>query len=157
VRITSGGLEQERFELVVGAVDLVDQQDGPVPGAHRGQQWAFQEEFRAEQLVDGVFVGHLVFRQGADVQQLPGVVPFVERLARVDAFVALQPDELAAEHRRDHLGQLGLAYADLALQQERPVQGQRHEQRRGQPAVSQITAVPQGFAQFADGLGVVHA
>ena len=46
-----------------------------------------------------------------DVQQLAGVVPLVHRLVGVDALVALQPDQLAAEHRGERLGDLGLADA----------------------------------------------
>ena len=39
-------------------------------------------------------------RHRADLQHLTGVVPLVERLVGVDALVALQPDQLAPEHRR---------------------------------------------------------
>ena len=50
-------LQQERLELVVGPVDLVDEQDRPVAGADRLEQRPLEQELRAEQLVDrGVVV-----------------------------------------------------------------------------------------------------
>ena len=50
-------LEQERLELVVGPVHLVDQQHRLVTGADRFQQRPLQQELRAEQLVDRVRIG----------------------------------------------------------------------------------------------------
>src|SRR5271165_6508544 len=41
-------LEQEGLELVVGPVDLVDQQYGPIAGPDRLEQRPFQQELRAE-------------------------------------------------------------------------------------------------------------
>ena len=101
-------LEQERLELVVRAVHLVDQQHRPVAGPDRLQQRPLQQELGAEQLVDRLFSHRLVLGQRPDLQHLPGVVPLVQRLAGVDALVALEPDELAAEDRGEHLGHLPL-------------------------------------------------
>jgi hypothetical protein len=86
-----------------------------------------------------------VLRQRPDLQHLPGIVPLVQRLIGVDALVALQPDQPPAEDLRQHLGDLGLADADLALQQDGALQRQRDEQRRRQAAISQVTALPQGL------------
>ena len=66
-----------------------------------------------------IATGHLVLRQSADLQHLPGVVPLIQRLVGVDAFVTLQPDELAPEDAGEHLGRLGLAHPDLAFEQDR--------------------------------------
>ena len=57
-------LEQERLELVVGPVDLVDQQHRPVAGAHRLEQRPLEQELRAEQLVDRLVVGESGARTG---------------------------------------------------------------------------------------------
>ena len=43
-------LQQEGLELVVGAVDLVDQQHGARPGAQRVQQGPLQQELRPVQV-----------------------------------------------------------------------------------------------------------
>ena len=54
-----------------------------------------------------------------DLDHLPRVVPFVDRGRDVEPFVALQPDELPAERLREHLGDLGLADARLAFEEQR--------------------------------------
>ena len=54
-----------------------------------------------------------------DAQQLARVVPLVERLAGVDALVALQPVQRRVQHAGQRLGRLRLADARLALQQQR--------------------------------------
>ena len=90
-------------------------------------------------------------------EHLPGVVPLVERLVGVDALVALQPDQPPAEHRGEDLGDLGLADADLALEQDRAAQRQRDEQRGGQPAVGEVAAAAQQLGQLGDGRRAVGA
>ena len=99
----------------------------------------------------------LGLRQRPDLQHLPGVVPLVQRLAGADALVALQPDELAAEDRREDLRDLRLADADLAFEQHRPAQRKRHEQGGGQPAVGEVTAVPQAAGELGYGPRVLAA
>ena len=84
-------LEQERLELVVGAVDLVDQQHRRHRAVvrERAQQRALHEEpLRVELVLVDALVARL---DRAQVQQLARVVPLVDRLRRVDALVALQP------------------------------------------------------------------
>jgi hypothetical protein len=93
-------LEQEGFELLVGAVDLVDEQhDRKRAGVlDRLEQRPLHEVVAVEQPALGEVVaaglGH------PDRQELAGVVPLVQRLGRVDALIALQPDQRGAEHRR---------------------------------------------------------
>ena len=53
------------------------------------------------------------------------------------------------EHGGEHPGDLGLADARLAFQQQRPVERERHVHGRGQPAVGDVGA----FAQQPDELG----
>jgi hypothetical protein len=53
------------------------------------------------------------------VQELPRVVPLVERGLDVDPLVALQADELRAEEAREDLRDLGLAHSRVALDEER--------------------------------------
>ena len=85
-------LEQEGLELVVGAVDLVDEQDDGLLGGDRLQQRPADEELGPEELllVDGALL------RGADVQQLAGVVPLVDGVGDVEALVALQADQPGA-------------------------------------------------------------
>ena len=95
-------LEQHRLELLVGLVDLVDQQHDRLLGGDRAQQRPREQELLAEDVVlDGLPAG--VVGLGLDPQQLLAVVPLVERLGLVEPLVALQAHELAAEHRASAL------------------------------------------------------
>ena len=142
-------LEQEGLELVVGPVDLVDEQDRrrPVPVVDGGEKGPAHEETLG---VDGV--GHLTggrsIRPGdlgrPQVQELAGVVPLVDGLRHVDALVALEPQQRPARPRRQHLGHLGLAHAGLALEQERALQGQGQEDGRGQALVGEVAVGGEG-------------
>ncbi len=104
-------LEQERLELLVGAVDLVDQEHDRLLRLDRLQQRPPDQELRAEELrlVDRSRLGR------PDVQQLPRVVPLVHGVRDVEALVALQADHARAECLRDRLRGLGLADARFAL------------------------------------------
>jgi hypothetical protein len=75
------------------------------------------------------------------VQQLRGVVPFVERLALLQPVVALQAQQLALQRLRQRLGQLGLADAGLAFEQQRALQLQREEHGRGQAPVGEVAGL----------------
>ena len=85
-------LEEERLELLVGAVDLVDEEDDRVVGLDRLEQRAPDEEVGAEELLlgDGALLGR------ADVEELARVVPLVDRVGDVEALVALEPDQARA-------------------------------------------------------------
>ena len=84
---------------------------------------------------------------GTEVQQLAAVVPVVHGLGRVDALVALQSDELAAGPAGQHLGDLGLADAGLALEQQRLAELECKEHCRSQAPVSDVVVVPKILRQ----------
>src|SRR5215213_9787536 len=86
-------LEQERLELLVGAVDLVDQQDDVVVRLDRLEQRAPDQVHLSEEL--GLVDRPLLSR--ANVEQLAGVVPLVDRVRDVEPLVALQANQPAAE------------------------------------------------------------
>ena len=143
-------LEQERLEVVVGAVDLVDQQHrGPRARVlERAQQRPPDQVVRAEQLL-------LAQRRAAgvrqpDAQQLAGVVPLVERLRRVDPLVALQADQRRVEHGGQRPRRLRLADARLALEQQRLGQTQAEEHRRRQALVDEVVDAGQTLGQRLD-------
>ena len=137
-------LEQVGLELVVGAVDLVDQQHRrrPLDRLDRPEQGPLDQESFAVELgleVVGRPRGGLAGRLGGtQVEQLAGVVPVVDGLGDVDALVALQADQFAAGHRRERLGEFGLADAGLALEEQRPLQRDRQEHRGGDALVGQV-------------------
>ena len=130
--------EQERLEVVVGPVDLVDQEHRRArPGVlERAQQRPPDQVVGPEQVVLAqrlaAGVGH------PDAQQLAGIVPFVQRLGRVDALVTLQPDEGRVEHGGQRLGGRGLADPRLTLEQQRLRQPGTQEHRRGQALVDEV-------------------
>ena len=139
-------LEQERLELLVGAVDLVDQQHDRLVGLDRLEQRAPDQELGAEEL--GLVDRSLL--RGADVQQLPRVVPLVDGVRDVEALVALEADQPRAERLRDRLRGLGLADPRLAFEQQRLLELQREEERRRQPAVVRYDAPRERRLELVD-------
>ena len=88
-------LEQERLELLVGAVDLVDQQHDGLVGVDRLEQRPTDQELGPEQLV----LGDRALLRGTDVQQLARVVPLVDGVRDVEPLVALEADQPGASSR----------------------------------------------------------
>ncbi len=87
---------------------------------------------------------HLSARLGqADFYHLPRVVPFVYRRGNIQSFVALQPHQPALQRAREHLGDLGLADAGLALEKQRPLHFQGKEQRGGEAAFGHVVGARQ--------------
>ena len=82
--------EQQRLEFVIGAVDLVDEQQ---PALGRLQNL---EQGTRDQEAIVVDIDFAVARL-ADGEKLTLIVPFVERVRGIDALIALQPDEIAAQ------------------------------------------------------------
>ena len=88
---------------------------------------------------------------GSQVQELTGVVPLVDGLGDVDAVVALEPDELASGPRGERLGDLGLADARLAFEQQRPLQAEGEEDRGGESDVGEVAVVGECGLDVFDG------
>jgi hypothetical protein len=141
-------LEQERLERVVGAVDLVDEQDDGSVLLERLEQRPAQQEAAREQ---GAFVDTALGR--AQRQQLPLPVPVVERLVDVDALVALQPDQARPGRRGKRLGDLRLADPGLALEQQRLAEDGGQVDGDGELAVGEVALARE---RLADRLGTVE-
>ena len=93
----------------------------------------------------------LAFRFGeADGDHLRAVIPLIDRGGDVEPLVALQADQLAAERLRQHLGDLGLADAGLAFEEDRPAHAQREIQHRRQRAVGDIIGLAQQLERGVD-------
>ena len=108
----------------------------------RLQQRSTNEEALGEQLVLKHIRLRLRRRTGRfcrpEVQQLSGVIPFVEGLRGVDAFVALQSYEFGAGRGSYDLRELGLADARVPFEQERSLKLSGQEDRCRQSAVSEV-------------------
>ncbi len=96
---------------------------------------------------------------GAQVEELAGVIPLVDGLGLVDALVALEADQGPAGPTAEHLGHLGLADPGLALEEQRPPERHRQEDRRGQARLGQVAVLTEGGHDLVhrgglhDGLG----
>jgi hypothetical protein len=144
-------LQQHRLELLVGLVDLVDQQDDRSLRRDRGKQRPREQELLAEDVVLHLGPAGAVGLR-LDPQQLLAVVPLIHRLGFVEPLVALQAHQLAPQTGRHRLRQLGLANAGGAFDEHRLVQprGEIGDQRRRSPRqiASRAQAVGEGFHRF---------
>ena len=125
-------LEQERLELVVGPVDLVDEQHRRGARAARaapaGRAGTARRTGPSRPRATSRAAPSTA-SSGPQVQDLAGEVPVVERLGGVDALVALQPDQRQVQRLGERLGQGGLAGARLALQEQRPAEARARASR----------------------------
>jgi hypothetical protein len=135
------------LKRLVGAVHFVDQQHRAGLGRLQGLQQRAADQVAG--LIDLAL--HLLHAftplHSPHVQQLRGVVPFVQRLALLQPVVALQAQQLALQRLRQRLGQLGLAHAGLAFQQQGALQLERQEHGRGQAAVGKVAHALQRLLQ----------
>ncbi len=89
----------------------------------------------------------------ADLDHLPRVVPLVHGRRDVEAFVALQPHEIAAERAREDLREFGLADAGLTLEEQRPAELQRKEDGRREAAFRDVVGGREQRGRGVDGRG----
>ena len=124
--------EQECLELVVGAVDLVDQQHRRFCASDRGEQRPLQQVLFRKDLVFDI-IG-IVAAMGLDRQQLALVVPLVQRGRLIEPLVALQADQFGRVHGCQRFRHFSLADARLAFEQQRTPE-QLHQRDRGRKFV----------------------
>ena len=150
-------LEQHRLELLVGLVDLVDQEHDRLGVRDRAQERAGEDEVLGEDLgLDarrtprGRCRPVLGRALRLDVEELLAVVPLVKRLGLVEALVALEADQLAAGRARDRLRELGLADPRRALDEDRlsELLGEVGDERRG--LVREVADRLQGGLRLGD-------
>src|SRR5829696_5930591 len=78
-----------------------------------------------------------------DVQELAGIVPFVDGLVDVYALVALQSDERSVEQAGENFRHLGFADPGLSYQEDRPSDRDGHKDPRRQPHLRQVAMLPE--------------
>ena len=139
-------LEQECLELLVRAVDLVDQQHDVLVRVDRLEQRPPDQELRAEELV----FGDRAFLCGADVEELARVVPLVDGVCDVEALVALQPDQASAERAGERLGRLCLADSGFPLEQHGLLEREREEQGGRESPVRQVVRLAKARLERVD-------
>src|SRR5450755_3215388 len=87
------------------------------------------------------------------MKDLLRVIPLVERVIGVEALIALEADETAAEVGGQHLGDLGLANAGLAFQEQRFSQREREKNRHRKRTVGDVAPAREQCFDFFDGCG----
>jgi len=97
----------------------------------------FKEIVSKNSVADGLFRFAGRFCQ-SDFDHLARVVPFVDRGCDIEAFVALQPHQPAAEHLREDFCDFGFADARFAFQEQRLAHFEGEEQRRRQRALGDV-------------------
>ena len=86
-----------------------------------------------------------------DSEQLALIIPFVDRRADIQAFVALQTNQWASEQCGKGLGDLGLSHAGLALHQQRPLQFGEQQQGGRQIGLGHVTRLLETGLELGDG------
>ena len=89
-------LQEKRLQLLIGAVDLVDEEHGSpfVGGVDRLQQRPLEEELLGEEIVANRLPALAAGRfDRAQIEHLARIIPLVDRRRRVEAFVALEADQ----------------------------------------------------------------
>ena len=109
-----------------------------------------QEPFGVERSLGGLDVEVPVAGglEGAQVQELTGEVPFVERLGGVDVLVALEADERALQRGGQGDGERGLAGAGFSFAEERAAHPQGEEPGGGEPVVGEVPGRVQRGGEF---------
>ena len=118
-------LEQKSFKGFVGTVHLVDQQHrAGGRGLQCLQQGAADQVTLLVDLALHIQAGTHAFSsavmaqlRGTHMQQLRGVVPFVQRFALLQAVVTLQAQQLPLQSQPEGLGEFGLAHAGFTFEQ----------------------------------------
>ena len=146
-------LEQKRLERLVGAVELVDQEDrraGDV-GFERLQDRPLDQEAVGEDVLRQRLAVDVAGRfREPDLHHLRRIVPLVDGGGDVEPLVALEADQLPPERLGQNLGDLGLADAGLAFEEERPAHLQREIEHGRERPVGDIAGRGKEGQRFVD-------
>ena len=144
-------LEQVRLELLVGSIDLVDEQHRrrAIPGDRLEERALDQEPLAVDPLAR---LAPAAFTLGeAYFEDLPRVIPVIDRGRDVEAFIALKPDQLPVERGCESLRDLGLAHTGLALDEQGLPQAKRKKQRDREGAIGDIALAVERACHLFDG------
>src|SRR5579875_3311076 len=117
-------LEKIGFKRLVGAIELIDQQDrraGRITLERLKERSLDQEALAEDVLGECPLIALSRGLSKADLDHLPRIIPFVDRRRDIEAFIALQAHEPTAERFRQNLRDLGLADAGFSLEEEGPL------------------------------------
>src|SRR5712675_2907692 len=86
--------EQKGLELLIGLVDLVNQQHDSAPRGYRLEQRALEQVVARKNMLAQFLPTEPLLLVSLHPEQLFLIVPFVKRARLVEPFVTLQPDKL---------------------------------------------------------------
>ena len=89
--------------------------------------------------------------EDAQLEKLSRVVPLVERVAHVEAFVALKANQIGVEHGGHRGGEGGLADTRLAFDEQRPFQAQGEKHRDREPGIRHVVLGGEALLEVGDG------
>ncbi len=81
--------------------------------------------------------------EDAELEQLAGIVPLVQRVADLEPFIALEANEIAVKNSRDRRCERGFADARLAFDEQRTLQAEREEERGREALVGDVRVLEQ--------------
>ena len=110
-----------------------------------------QELLAEDVLLDGLPTGARGL--GLDAQELLAVVPLIQRLGLIQALVALQANQLAAEKARERLGELGLADTRRSLHKHGLAELRREERDERGGVAREVADGAQALGDFGGGEG----
>jgi len=146
-------LEQKSLELLVAAIDFVDEQHRRAIGPRdRAQQRTLEQECLTENLRLALTRarGTPARLLQLDVQELLRVVPLVERGGHVEPLVALEANELRVERTREDFRDFGLADAGMSFDEQRLVQRHRQVRGRRRLAIGDVRLALHGVVEPGD-------
>ncbi len=114
------------------------------------QERPLEQEGLAEDARFGIGAGAAVPLLQADVQQLAGIVPLVQRGRCVEPFVTLQADEIGPQQTGEHLGDLGLPHPGVPFHQQRFAQLEREMERGGDRRVGDVGLAVELLEELGD-------
>jgi hypothetical protein len=84
-------------------------------------------------------------------EQLPRVVPLIQRLRRLQSLVTLQTNQVGAQRARDGTRQRCLADARLAFEEQRTFEADRKKQRDREAVIGDVVLLGKPLLQVGDG------
>src|SRR5918994_4067447 len=137
-------LEEEPLELFVCAIDFVNQQHGRTGATRidRLEQRALDKKGLAVQIAPCRFPIECSRRlENTQLEELTPVVPLIQSVADVEAFVTLQANEIASERSSGRCRKRGLADARLPFEKQWPLQAKGQKERNRKSAVCDVMLI----------------
>ena len=146
--------QEKALELLVGAVDFVDQKDRRTCACRIDglqQRPLDQKGFAVQLAVRARTIERMRRIKNPELEQLPRIVPFVQRVPDVQPFIALQPNQIGLQRSGGGRRKRSLADARFPFQEERSFEPEREKECDGETAVGDVVLGGQAMLQIGNG------